>query len=156
MIELDRLKFRQTHDGRWMQGSTHTVEILNHKRRKQIVEKICNKLSSINFDTIVCSGISGLLVVPSVSERLNKNILIVRKDNEIKYSPFDYEGTPPSNYIIVDDLVSSGQTIQRILSLMREEIPSAKCVGFYSYLKDQCFYAEYRNEFQKTFQVPYI
>lgn len=153
---LKELKDRKTNDGRIIQGANHTAQILNHKLRKDIINRAIQVLSNYKFDSIACCGISGLMVVPTLCERLNKNIIIVRKENEKRYSPFDYEGAVPSNYIIVDDLICSGNTINRITKLLNEEIPSAKCVGYYSYLYSQCHYNKNPEYAQKVLGVKYL
>ena len=105
---------RRTEDGKWLQGCDHTTLLLNPKiRNKFIAQSIKDLTKHINkFDSIVCCGVSGLLVVPTISEIIKKNIVVVRKENEKRYSPFQYEGVVPSNYIIIDDLICSGDTVK--------------------------------------------
>lgn len=132
---------RRSGDGRYIQGASHTCHVLNHKtRNKIIVEAVCKlrKIAS-EFDTIVCCGVSGLMVVPQIAELLNKHILIVRKD-EKRYSEFRTEGVAPFKYVVVDDLICSGDTIKHIKKTISEEYSRAKCVGIYCYLIDECVY----------------
>ena len=154
--ELKELNIRKTSSGQIIQGATHTVKILNHKHRQQMIKNAVKVLSQYEFDGIACTGVSGLMIVPQLCEILDKNIIVVRKIKETRYSPFDYEGVPPKRYVIVDDLVSSGNTIQRILKLFKEEIPSAKCVGYYSYLSNECAYAQATSVFKKVFHIDYL
>ena len=69
-------------DGKVIQGCAHTSLILNHKTRNKIIIKAVCNLRKIRdeFDTIVCCGVSGLMVVPQIAELLDKHILVVRKD----------------------------------------------------------------------------
>ena len=154
--ELKELNIRKTSSGQIIQGATHTVKILNHKHRQATIDHAIKVLSKYKFDGIACSGVSGLMLVPQLCEKLDKNIIVVRKIKETRYSPFDYEGVPPKKYIIVDDLVSSGNTVQRILELFKEEIPSAKCVGYYSYLSNECSYTSAPLVFNKVFGIDYL
>ena len=133
---------RHTADGKYIQGASHTCRVLNHKSRNKIIIKAICDLRKIkdSFDTIACCGVSGLMVVPQIAEILDKHILVVRKKGEKCYSDFLMEGVAPYRYIIVDDLVCSGNTIRRIKNTIYEDNPRASCVGVYCYLPNECAY----------------
>ena len=132
---------RKTTDGKYIQGCHHTSLILNHKSRNKIIIKaVCDLRKLEDFDSIVCCGTSGLLVVPQIAELLNKHIVIVRKD-ERSYSNFAVEGVAPFRYVIIDDLICSGSTIRRIKGTIKEEYPRARCLGIYCYLTEESGYA---------------
>ena len=132
---------RKTQDGKYIQGASHTCHVLNHKERNSIIIKAVCKLRKItdSFDSIACCGISGLMVVPQIAELLNKHIIIVRKQEKC-YSEFRTEGVAPFRYIIVDDLICSGQTIKNIKKTLKEEYARSHCVGAYCYLPNECSY----------------
>ena len=95
------------------------------------------KVSGVEFDTIVCTGISGIIFAVPLAQRLNKKIAIVRKDrdgthsnNEIESNCFKGEF---GRCLIVDDLVSSGATVKRIKRIVRKNSPKVKFVGVYLY-----------------------
>ena len=96
--------FRQTEDGKIIQGAAHTCRVLNHKNLNKIIIKAVCDLRKIaeSFDTIACCGVSGLVVVPQIAELLNKNIVIIRKPDEKRYSDFYIEGVSPFRYIVTD------------------------------------------------------
>ena len=133
---------RRTEDGKIIQGAAHTCRVLNHKSRNKIVIKAVCDLRKIadSFDSIACCGVSGLMVVPQIAELLNKNIVIVRKPDEKRYSDFYVEGVSPYRYIIVDDLICSGDTFKWIRQVVYEDNPKAICTGLYCYLPDECAY----------------
>jgi orotate phosphoribosyltransferase-like protein len=133
---------RRTEDGKWLQGCEHTTILLNRKIKNKIIYQTTSDLKNneIYFDSIVCCGISGLLVAPIVADNLKKNLVIIRKKNDKRYSPFQYEGVVPQNYIIVDDLICSGETVKHIINTISEDCPNAKCLGVYCFLKDKCAY----------------
>jgi len=144
---------RRTADGQIIQGASHTCRVLNHKSRNKIVIKaVCDLRKIANtFDSIACCGVSGLMVVPQIAEILNKNIIIVRKD-ERRYSQFYIEGVSPSRYVIVDDLICSGDTIKHIIGSIHFDTPRAKCIGAYFYLGEECaFNASNSKCFEKQF-----
>ena len=129
-------------DGGIIQGASHTSHVLNHKiRNKIIIKAVCDLRKIKNeFDSIACCGVSGLMVVPQIAELLNKNILIIRK-NEKRYSEFRTEGVAPLRYVVVDDLICSGTTINHITRIIKEEYPRARCIGVYCYLPQECAYS---------------
>ncbi len=133
---------RKMSDGKYIQGASHTSQILNHKVRNQIIIEAFSNLKKISdtFDSIACCGISGLVVVPQIAELLKKHIVIIRKSNERCYSNFDIEGVSPYRYIIIDDLVCSGGTVRHIKNTIKKECPIAKCIGVYCYMPNDCAY----------------
>jgi adenine/guanine phosphoribosyltransferase-like PRPP-binding protein len=128
-------------DGGIIQGASHTCHVLNHKIRNKIIIKAVCDLRKItkDFDSIACCGVSGLMVVPQIAEILNKNILVVRKD-ERRYSDFTTEGVAPFRYVVIDDLICSGKTIKHITDTIKEEYPRARALGVYCYLPEECAY----------------
>lgn len=71
-------------------------------------------------DGIVGCGVSGTVPASIISYMMNKKLCIVRKVGESTHSPFNREGDLPNRYVIIDDLVDSGETITRILAAMSE------------------------------------
>ena len=132
---------RKTVDGKYIQGSSHTCHVLNHKNRNKIIIKAVCDLRKISdsFDSIACCGVSGLMVVPQVAELLNKHIIIVRKGEKC-YSEFRTEGVAPFRYIILDDLICSGSTVKHIKQTLKEEYSRSQCVGVYCYLPNETAY----------------
>jgi len=156
--DIDNLLHRRTADGKWMQGCEHTTVLLNHKKRNSFIKQATINLKNTHekFDTIVCCGTSGLLVVPQIAEALGKNILIIRKKYESKYSPFLYEGVIPEKYIIVDYLICSGSTVKHILKTVRDESPNSICVGVYVFLKDKCCYRNDNTLCKRDLGIQYL
>lgn len=103
------------------------------------------KKSNIKFDAIAVRGTSGLLVGPGVAAKLGTNLIIVRKPNDSSHgSVLEYPNGFSShikdylnnnlNYIIIDDLVSSGTTVRLIHSTIgKNEGWIRKCVGIFLY-----------------------
>ena len=132
---------RRTDSGQFIQGSSHTCHVLNHKiRNKIIIKAVCNLRKIQNtFDSIACCGVSGMMVVPQIAELLNKNIIVVRKGEQC-YSEFRTEGVAPFRYIILDDLICSGGTVRHINKVIKEEYARSYCIGVYCYLPNECSY----------------
>lgn len=92
--------------------------------------------SNIKFDTIACRGISGLLVSPAVCAKLGVPPSIVRKTTEGCHSGYNYEGLGTGekiNFIVVDDGISTGSTLEKTIEEIKRVNPEAKFVGFFGY-----------------------
>jgi hypothetical protein len=70
-------------------------------------------LKDVDYDTMVCTGLSGTLVVPWLARALGKYFAIVRK-GESNHSGFTIEGTIADRWLFVDDFISSGNTRERV------------------------------------------
>ena len=153
--ELD--DFRRNEDGSIIQGASHTCRVLNHKYRNKVIINAYAKLSKVDFwfDSIACCGTSGMLVVPQIAELLKKNIIVIRKDLNC-YSDFIIEGPSTKQYIIVDDLICSGKTVKHIMKAIKTETPRSKCMGIYSYMKDECAYANAHDLCLRDFGCQYL
>lgn len=150
--------FRITEDGKVIQGASHTSRILNHKYRNKVVIEAYTKLSKVDFwyDAIACSGTSGLIVVPQIAELLKKNIIVVRKETNNTYSDFILEGPHTKQYIIIDDLICSGNTAKRIISYINSENPRSKCMGIYTYMPDDCAYRTRPDLCERDLKIKYL
>lgn len=119
--------------------SSHLDSILDPKRSKLIVKNLSYliKNSKIDFDYIAVSGYSGSLIAVPISIDFNKRIVVVRKENESRNSAYDVEMTvidacESYKYIIVDDLIFSGKTINHIVNTISLETRDKhKCVGIF-------------------------
>jgi adenine/guanine phosphoribosyltransferase-like PRPP-binding protein len=150
---------RKTTAGKYIQGASHTCHVLNHKIRNQIIIKAVCDLRKIatNFDSIACCGVSGLTVVPQIAEILNKDMVIIRKPDEKRYSNFYMEGASPFRYVVVDDLICSGDTLKWIKQTIHEDNPKAQCVGLYCYMPEECTYRSNNvKEFEKRYRIPLL
>lgn len=157
VLEQQLDDFRRTDDGNIIQGASHTCRILNHKYRKKIIIETYAHLKRINlpYDALVCCGASGLMVVPQIAELLNKNVIFVRK-NEDRYSDFVVEGCSTRYYIIVDDLICSGNTARHMIKSIYAETPISQCLGIYSYMSEECAYKNNPNGCRKDIGIPYL
>jgi len=111
--------------------------ILNGKRINWKKEGIIRLIagSEIQFGSIAITGISGLILGPVVAAQLNKRILVVRKNIETTNSDKIVEGRSVKNdkYIIIDDFIQSGTTINKITKEINIFNPTAKCMGIFLY-----------------------
>lgn len=94
-------------------GSGYLEEVVANTA--QFVKVTEEKLLEVDFDTVVCTGLSGLLVAPGVAAGLGKKLLVVRKpDDSTTHSQFGAEGWLGKRWLFLDDKISSGKTLQRV------------------------------------------
>jgi len=87
------------------------TELINDARRA---------LESVNYDTMVGTGLSGALVIPTLAKALGKTFLIIRKDSENNHSGLQAEGELGDRWIFVDDFISSGATKRRVMDVVEQ------------------------------------
>lgn len=102
---------------------------------------------NLKADLVAVRGLSGTLVATAMSTLFSTPIAVVRKPGEnshgreVEVVEYNDEGNLRyNNYIIVDDLISSGKTIQAIVDALKSQIPYAlhgKCVAIALYLQGE-------------------
>jgi hypothetical protein len=79
---------------------------------------ICrHEIGTKKFGSIAFRGMSGAMIAPSVADALGKSLIAVRKQGESSHASVNVEaesGIEPG-YIIVDDFISTGATIDAII-----------------------------------------
>jgi len=119
-----------------VRSCSHLWPILDIKQRKEVVSDClkCLAAHKDNFDAIAVSGYSMSLIGSIIAHKMNKGLIIVRKDEDERASNFEVEGTVCDRYIIIDDLICSGETLRRITNKISELHHSpAKLYGVYLY-----------------------
>jgi adenine/guanine phosphoribosyltransferase-like PRPP-binding protein len=108
--------------------------VLDREQRTATVLDIVTSLKRIDFGTIVVRGLSGLLVGPIVAERMQKELVAIRKPGDGSISDNPAEGNPEGAYVILDDLMATGETVLQILKTMQRLYPQHRCAGCYLYI----------------------
>jgi len=123
----------------------HLYESVAYEDRKSIIDFAVANLALMTdkFDAIAVTGLSGLLIGPSIADRLGKNVIAIRKKFDKSHSDYIFEGVHSDNYVIVDDFSSSGETLYYIDYNVKKQLPKAKLVALYCYndggLKDETY-----------------
>lgn len=124
-----------------------TLTLHGHREAVQKAVQLLRDTGLHRFDAIAWSGVSGGLVAPVVSYILDKPQLIVRKGEErhskheveSPFTPECYELSPVDGhgwrgtYVIIDDLVSSGATVQRMVNEISSLHPGSRLVFVVTY-----------------------
>jgi adenine/guanine phosphoribosyltransferase-like PRPP-binding protein len=95
------------------------------KWKAELAMKVLNgygPFKKLEFDAIAFSGQSGSLIAPIVAMLMGKSLIVVRKRGVRSHSSYIVEGDRAAkSYLILDDLTSSGQTIEYIQESLRDE-----------------------------------
>lgn len=113
--------------------SDYLTRYLHPEEGSKYIKKAIKVLRKYDkeYDTIAFTGASGALFGPELSRRLNKHLIVVRKNIDDCHSCEYVEGYyNVYNYIIVDDFVASGKTVRTIQEKIEKEISDeARCIG---------------------------
>jgi adenine/guanine phosphoribosyltransferase-like PRPP-binding protein len=116
---------------------SHVYKFLSHLQQE---------LKDVEFDSFVCTGVSGLLMAAPIALLMNKGLTVVRKAKEHGHSKELIEGAVPKRYLIIDDFVASGNTVARVLCAMQDSnvFKESECIGacFYAARPDSEYYME--------------
>lgn len=113
--------------------ASHMRDFLEPLRLQTYINYAVEALRGWDFDSIAFRGMSGALIGPPVALRMNKDMIMVRKESDDTHSPFPVEGRSNINkYVILDDFASSGNTVRQIRKAIKTFQPKAKCLGYLS------------------------
>lgn len=114
-------------------------DVLDPKQQKVFLHQAMQTLRGVEFDTIACSGVSGIVMGAILSRAFFKPLTVVRKpDDQSNHSSRSVEtnldlGNPDVSFLVVDDFMLSGRTRNRILAALNHW----RFAGLYSYLGDK-------------------
>lgn len=109
---------------------------LTPQKLKNACDKACKIIKShkLRFSHIAFSGYSGALVASLVATKLNKKLIVVRKAGEKSHGELLEGDNKSGSYIILDDFISYGGTVRRILRIIEKNSwVSYRCVGVVLY-----------------------
>lgn len=114
----------------WLQSA------IDPSMRKKTISRAKSRIKKYfpPFDFVAVRGVSGVLVGIPIADHFKKPLCIIRKEDG-SHSSKPIEGCNEGRYIIVDDFISTGTTIQKI----KENLPSCKLIGIYLYKQGKIY-----------------
>lgn len=102
----------------------------------QVIETAQKRLTGVDFDTLVGTGFSGGIVIPSLALAMGKKFVLIRKETDDSHHGHGrLVGQLGSRWIFVDDFVSSGSTRKRVIEKVNDAaFGSTELVGQYMYV----------------------
>ena len=105
------------------------------KRSKAIVAEVVKKLnlSGLSFDAIAVRGTSGLIIGPIVAHLMDKYLIVVRKTKENSHASnlVECPNIRAGRYIIIDDCIASGNTVNAIVDEVKAVNPKLEPIGIF-------------------------
>jgi orotate phosphoribosyltransferase len=107
----------------------------------EVVEEAAEVLKRVDFDTLVGTGFSGGIVVPTLALAMGKKFVLVRKDtDDSHHGRGQLLGELGERWVFVDDFVSSGRTRTRVMEKIKETAQNweidTTMVGQYMYVQN--------------------
>lgn len=118
--------------------TSYLEKITSPRALKRIVRRGAVLLDTMTPDLIVCRGVSGMGVAYPLSYKTGIPCAVVRKPShmETRNSDNDVEGPLGTlhTYVIVDDLIASGSTVNAIVNALKERgFREQDCMGILLY-----------------------
>lgn len=111
---------------------------------ESVIGTAAERLADVDFDTLVGTGFSGSVVIPSLALRMGKKFALLRKDtDDSHHGRGRLVGEIGDKWIFVDDFISSGKTRTRVI----EKVSDALLLnGMVSEMAGQYMYVNYSEE----------
>lgn len=112
---------------------------------KRAIEKAHQIMIDHPFEAIAFTGTSGSAIAYILGYTLDVPLICIRKDTEkAHYKSWDsqseqrFEGYAGARtYLIVDDFISSGKTVERIMQAIYDKCPQCRCAAMLMYQGDR-------------------
>lgn len=113
--------------------------VLSPEQRKKL--RIATTHLPKEVDFVVGMGLSGIAGATFIGDCLGVQVVLVRKSTDRdSHSAFTKVQTAKSSlkgtYFIVDDLISTGETVKRVRQLVEEELLGTTCKGVVIFQQD--------------------
>ena len=109
-----------------------------------VLEAAQRDLANVEFDTLVGTGFSGGIVIPSLALAMGKNFVLIRKEtDDSHHGRGRLVGSLGERWIFVDDFISSGATrtrvVEKIEQASKREFVITEFIGQYMYSGGRAF-----------------
>lgn len=128
-------------DGGYSANQFNTT--LLRKTAKRIAAHLPKRMEATGAQAVAVTGKSGISLAFATLMLIDFPIIVVRKRGENSHGN-PVEGTPDvdvGKYLILDDFVSSGQTVRNIVELIEEvsygRATQPRCVGVIQYTRER-------------------
>lgn len=115
-------------------------------RLEEVIETAKEALADVDFDTMVGTGFSGGIVIPSLALAMGKKFVLIRKDtDDSHHGSGRLLGDLGERWIFVDDFVASGRTRERVIRKV-DEVTSTPGFKVATEMVGQYMYVNYSDE----------
>jgi adenine/guanine phosphoribosyltransferase-like PRPP-binding protein len=113
----------------------HTRDAIALPDAREKLALIQRSLKGIKFEAFAVSGLSGIVLASVLAHRMRKALVIVRKEETPSPNSYNKIEGPDdlTSFVVLDDLISSGGTLRRIVEGVAIRYPHAKGAGVFLY-----------------------
>lgn len=113
----------------------------------EVIDTAKERLAGVDFDTMVGTGFSGGIVIPSLALAMGKKFVLIRKDtDDSHHGKGKMVGDLGERWIFVDDFVSSGKTRKRVIEKLTHIEDRYTYLDVITEMVGQYMYVNYSNE----------
>lgn len=116
--------------------SVYFESALKINSRKYVIAELLRLTERVgDFSHIIVSGTSGAIVAPTICDLADKQLGVIRKTRENSHAQtlVEIDASELTSYIIIDDLMDRGTTVNYILMHMNDYGYADKCKAILLY-----------------------
>lgn len=94
---------------------------------------MASAVRGVKYDTMIGTGMSGTVFAARMAPVMHKDFAILRKENDNSHMGAGLEGFVGDRWLFVDEFISTGETLRRVVKFMSYHHPRSEFVGAYLY-----------------------
>lgn len=89
--------------------------------------EIANHFQDIDIDIVITPAVGGIVLGTEIGRQLNKQTIFAEREQGVMTLRRGFEITPESNVLVIEDVITTGGSVNEIIELVRDS--GAKVVG---------------------------
>ena len=89
--------------------------------------EIANHFQDIDIDIVITPAVGGIVLGTEIGRQLNKQTVFAEREQGVMTLRRGFEITPESNVLVIEDVITTGGSVNEIIELVRDS--GAKVVG---------------------------
>ena len=89
--------------------------------------EIVNHFQDIDIDIVITPAVGGIVLGTEIGRQLNKQTIFAEREQGVMTLRRGFEITPESNVLVIEDVITTGGSVNEIIELVRDS--GAKVVG---------------------------
>lgn len=127
-------------------GASYFEDLMRTDRRNQFIKNAVSVLKKWkkknHFDAIAFRGMSGAIIAPVIAYEMNLPVIVIRKEYDDTHDfrrvfGFVEPRHHTVKYIIIDDFIETGNTVNEIVKGVSEAVKDSELVGIFLYYRSE-------------------
>ena len=89
--------------------------------------EIVNHFQDIDIDIVITPAVGGIVLGTEIGRQLNKQTIFAEREQDAMTLRRGFEITPESNVLVIEDVITTGGSVNEVIELVRDS--GAKVVG---------------------------